>query len=78
MSKPLTRGKRRARTELQPVWRTHCLSRGGDQFELHGAGIADGRVASLWVVKKFDVVEHVGTGLVAGALDLAGGAFGFQ
>jgi len=61
-----------------PVWWTCCLARDGDPLELHRAEIADGRVASLRVVETFDVTEHVRAGLVAGAIDLSGSAFGFQ
>ena len=36
-----------------------------------------GRVAPLRVVEKFNAVEHVGAGLIAGSVDLACRAFGF-
>ena len=35
-------------------------------------------MAPLRVVEKFNVVEHVGAGLIAGSVDLACRAFGFQ
>lgn len=33
---------------------------------------------SAWIVEALDVVEHVGTCFVAGAVDFAGCAFGLQ
>ena len=45
---------------------------------MHRAEVADRRVAPLRVVEKFNVVEHVGAGLIAGSVDLACRAFGFQ
>jgi hypothetical protein len=54
------------------------LARGGDPLELHRADVADGRVASLRVVEAFNVIEHVGTCLIARAVDLPRGALGFQ
>jgi hypothetical protein len=63
--------------ELLLVWWTLSLARGGDPLELYRADVADGRVASLRVVEEFDVIEHVGTGLITRAVYLAGCALGF-
>ena len=63
-------------SELLAVWWTRCLARGGDPLELHRAEIADGRVASLRVVEKFEVVEHVRSDLVAGAIDFGASPLG--
>ena len=51
--------------ELLPVRWTPSLACHGDPLELIRAEIADGRVASLWVVEALDVIEHVGAGFVA-------------
>ena len=66
------------RPELLPVWWTRCLARGGDPLKLHRAEIADGRVASPRVVETLNVVEHVSACLIAGAVDFARCAFGFE
>jgi len=62
----------KAPSELLPVWWTVTLAHGGDPLELHRAAIADGRVATSWIVEPFDVIEHVGTGLVPGAITSCG------
>ena len=66
------------RYELLPVWWTGSLACGGDLLELNWAEIADGRVSSPRIVETFDIVEHIGPGLVSGVIDLPGGALGFQ
>jgi len=35
-------------------------------------------VPALGVVKPFDVIEHIGSGFIAGPIDLAGNALGLQ
>jgi len=47
-------------------------------LERHGAEVADFRMPSARIVEALDVVEHVGTGFAAGAIDFAGCAFGLQ
>ncbi len=51
---------------LLPVRWTPSLACLGQRFEIHRTEIADGRVASPWVVDALDVVEHIGTGLGRG------------
>ena len=63
--------------ELLPVWWTPPLSRHGDPLEFHRADIANGRVAPGRVVEAFDIIEHVGPGLVSCLVDLAGNPLGF-
>ena len=47
-------------------------------LERHGAYVAQLRVASPRIVEALDVVEHVGTGGITGAVDLAGRPFGLH
>lgn len=56
---------------LLPVRWTPSLAWPGERLKIHRAEIADGRVSSPRVVEALDVVEHVGAGLVAGAVDAA-------
>ena len=63
---------------LLPVRWTPRLACLGQRLEIHRAEIADGRVASPRVVEALDVVEHIGAGLVAGAVDAAAYPLGFQ
>jgi len=65
-------------SELLPVSRTPGLSRCGDPLEFHRAEIANGRVAPGWVVEAFDIIEHVGAGIVSCPVDLAGDPLGFE
>jgi hypothetical protein len=44
-------------------------------FVVHGTEIAQRRVSAPRVVEALDIVEHIGLGIVPGAIDLAGGAF---
>ena len=41
-------------------------------FECPGAQIAQLRVASPRIIEPLDIVEHIGAGGIAGAVDLAG------
>ena len=66
------------RIGLLPVRWTPSLVCLGQRLEIHRAEIADGRVSSPRVVEALDVVEHVGAGLVAGAVDAAAYPLGFQ
>ena len=66
------------RIELLPASRTLGLSRCGDPLEFHRADIAVGRVAAGWVVEAFDIIEHVGPGIVSCPVDLAGDPLGFE
>ena len=52
-----------------------CL---GQRLEIQMAETADRRVSSPRVVEALNVVEHVGAGLVAGAVDAAAYPLGFQ
>lgn len=47
-------------------------------FEVHGAEIPQRRVSACRIVKAFDVIEHVGSGLIAGAVCFAGDPLGFE
>ncbi len=47
-------------------------------LELYGADVPDGRMPSGWVVKAFDVVEHVSPYLVSASVDLACHPLGLQ
>ena len=63
---------------LLPVRWTPRLACLGQRLEIHRAEIADGRMASPRVVEALDVVEHIGAGLVAGAVDAVAYPLGFQ
>ena len=43
------------------------LSYNGLLLEVHGAEVAQRRVAAVRIVEAFDVVEHLGLGVIAGA-----------
>ena len=43
------------------------LSDNGLLLEVHGAEVAQRRVAAVRIVEAFDVVEHLGLGVIAGA-----------
>ena len=47
-------------------------------LEGHWAEIAQLRMTSLRVVEALDVVEHIGAGVAASAVDLAGGPLGLE
>jgi hypothetical protein len=47
-------------------------------LERHGAEIAQLRMTSARIVEALDVVEDIGTGLIAGAVDLARRPLGLQ
>ena len=47
-------------------------------FELHGAEVAERRVAAPGIVEALDVVEHVGSGFVTRAIGFARRALGLE
>ena len=47
-------------------------------FEVHWAEIAEGRVPAGRIVEAFDVVEHLGPGMIARTVDFAGDPLGLQ
>jgi hypothetical protein len=47
-------------------------------LKVYRTDVADRRMASSRVVEPLDVVEHVGTGLLSGSIDLSGNSFCLQ
>ena len=47
-------------------------------FELYRRSISGSAVAPLWVVEHLDVVEDVGSRVIAGRIDLAADAFALE
>ena len=54
------------------------LSESSLLLELHRAQISNRRVPSFWIVEAFDVIEHVGLGLIARAINLPCCSLGFE
>ena len=63
---------------LASVKRTVELSPHCPVFELNGADIADVSVAAFSVVETLDVIEHIGSCLVSGAIISPIRSFPFQ
>ena len=66
------------RTGLASVKRTVELSPHCPVFELNGADIADVSVAAFSIVEALDVIEHIGSCFVSGAVVSPFGSFPFQ
>src|SRR5271168_3515388 len=54
------------------------LSESRLHFELHGTQISDRRVPAFRIIEAFNVVEHIGLGVVARPIGFARRAFGLQ